>query len=253
MEKPSIYDTPIFFERYKQLRQNPISLNEIVEKPTMFSLLPDPQGKRILDLGCGMGEHLHYYLQNGASFVAGLDLSQAMLAQARENLAKDWQEQTAFRLYCGEMERLDQLEEMQFELVTSSFAFHYVADFPALLQQISQKLTPKGELIFSQEHPIVTAHQQGERWEKDQHRQQVAYRLNYYRQEGERERNWFKQPFKTYHRTIATIFNDLIDANFEIIRVEEPMLADCPEWHNEFKDLLHRPPLLFVRARKKAH
>ncbi|EDK13250.1 conserved hypothetical SAM-dependent methyltransferase [Haemophilus influenzae 22.4-21] len=32
--------------------------------------------------------------------------------------------------------------------------------------------------------------------------------------------------------------------------MEEPMLADQPQWHNEFKDLSHRPPLLFIKARK---
>ena len=30
----------------------------------------------------------------------------------------------------------------------------------------------------------------------------------------------------------------------------EPMLAEQPQWHDEFKDLLHRPPLLFIKARK---
>lgn len=44
--KTSIYDNPIFFGRYLKLRENPISLNEVVEKPTMFSLLPDLNGKK---------------------------------------------------------------------------------------------------------------------------------------------------------------------------------------------------------------
>ena len=30
----------------------------------------------------------------------------------------------------------------------------------------------------------------------------------------------------------------------------EPMLAEQPQWHDEFKDLRHRPPLLFIKARK---
>ncbi|HDR1253919.1 TPA: SAM-dependent methyltransferase, partial [Pasteurella multocida] len=112
------------------------------------------------------------------------------------------------------------------------------------------KLTPNGYLIFSQEHPIVTCYQEGDRWEKDQHKRQVAYRLNYYRDEGERERNWFKQPFKTYHRTTATIVNQLIQAGFQIEQMAEPMLADQPEWQQEFKDLQHRPVLLFIKAKK---
>ncbi|VEH65713.1 putative methyltransferase [Rodentibacter pneumotropicus] len=48
--KSSVYDTENFFELYQKLRANPISLNEIVEKPTMLSLLPELQGKNYLIL-----------------------------------------------------------------------------------------------------------------------------------------------------------------------------------------------------------
>ncbi|MDP8171329.1 class I SAM-dependent methyltransferase [Pasteurella skyensis] len=249
--KTSIYDTPAFFERYQQLRTNPISLNEIIEKPTMFSLLLNLKNKRILDLGCGTEEHLYYYLQQGAEYVSGLDLSQSMLNQAAQNFAKNRINPTAYSLHCLPMEELDKIQESNFDIITSSFAFHYIEDFSALLLNIKEKLTPKGILIFSQEHPIVTAHKNGERWEKNNKKQQIAYRLNHYRDEGERERNWFKQPFKTYHRTMATILNQLIITGFEIEKIEEPMLTEQPQWHNEFKDLLHRPPLLFIKARLK--
>lgn len=247
----SIYDTPIFFDRYQQLRENPMSLNNIVEKPTMFSLLPHLENKRILDLGCGTGEHLDYYLSQGARFVSGLDLSQAMINTAKNNFAKKYKDPTAYSFYCVPMENLNEIMESNFDVITSSFAFHYVKNFTTLLLNIKQKLAPQGMLIFSQEHPIVTAHRQGYRWEKNENKQQVAYRLNHYREEGIRDRNWFKQPFKTYHRTIATIINQLIQNGFEIIQIEEPMLTEQPQWHDEFKDLKHRPPLLFIKARLK--
>ena len=215
--KTSVYDKENFFALYQKLRSNPISLNEIVEKPTMLSLLPDLQGRKLLDLGCGTGGHLQLYLERGADKVIGTDLSEKMLEQAEKDLQK-----------CG----------------------HYNEDFPALLASVANKLKPNGTLVFSQEHPITTCHKEGERWEKNEKKQQVAYRLNHYRDEGLRERNWFQQPFKTYHRTMATIINDLIAAGFQIEQMAEPMLAEQPQWHDEFKDLRHRPPLLFIKARK---
>ncbi|AHG80188.1 class I SAM-dependent methyltransferase [Mannheimia varigena] len=248
--KKSIYDTPIFFERYQQLRQNPISMNEVVEKPTMFSLLPYLKGKKVLDLGCGTGVHLARYLELGAEKVVGLDLSELMLQQAETDLSARWQKGQDFSLYCLPMERLNEIAENDFDLVTSSFAFHYIENFPDLLAKISAKMTACGMLIFSQEHPIVTCYKEGYRWEKNEAKQQVAYRLNYYRDEGERDRSWFQQPFKTYHRTMATIMNNLIQGGFQIEQMEEPMLAEQSEWHDEFKDLQHRPPLLFVKASK---
>ncbi len=81
-DKQSVYDKDGFFDLYQKLRSNPNSLNEIVEKPTMLGLVGDLSGKRILDLGCGCGEHLKCYLERGAAFVVGIDLSQAMLQQA---------------------------------------------------------------------------------------------------------------------------------------------------------------------------
>ncbi|XWY20573.1 class I SAM-dependent methyltransferase [Bisgaard Taxon 45] len=250
MNKKSVYDSPQFFELYQKLRDNPISLNEVVEKPTMLSLLPDLRNKKLLDLGCGTGGHLQLYLQRHARFVVGIDLSQTMLQQAAHDLAKLCQNQPRFALHQLPMEQLADFAETDFDVITSSFAFHYVQDFAQLLQAIYQKLKPNGYLIFSQEHPIVTCYQEGERWEKDQQKRQVAYRLNYYRDEGERDRNWFKQPFKTYHRTTATLINQLIQAGFQIEQMAEPMLADQPEWQQEFKDLQHRPVLLFLKAKK---
>ncbi|MCQ9122350.1 hypothetical protein BKG95_07110 [Rodentibacter pneumotropicus] len=247
--KSSVYDTENFFELYQKLRANPISLNEIVEKPTMLSLLPELQGKKLLDLGCGIGGHLQLYLKQGASTVVGMDLSANMLKQAQTDLEKCGQFHGRFSLYQLAMENLADLPDENFDVITSSFAFHYVQDFPALLTAISEKLKPNGTLVFSQEHPITTCHKVGERWEKDGNKRQVAYRLNHYRDEGERERNWFKQPFKTYHRTTATIINHLIATGFQIEQMAEPMLAEQPQWQEEFKDLQHRPVLLFVKAK----
>lgn len=246
----SIYDNPIFFERYKQLRRNPISLNEVVEKPTMFQLLPDLRGKKVLDLGCGVGGHLLHYLDLGAAKVVGVDLSQNMIHQASTDFSQLGIPNEKYCFYCLSMENLDQISESNFDVILSSFAFHYVADFDGLLAKISAKLAACGTLLFSQEHPITTCYRGGDRWEKDEQKQQVAYRLNFYREEGERERNWFQQPFKTYHRTTATILNSVIRAGFTLQHIEEPMLAEQPQWHTEFKDLRHRPPLLFVKAHK---
>ena len=82
--KTSVYDKENFFVLYQKLRSNPISLNEIVEKPTMLSLLPDLQGKKLLDLGCGTGGHLQLYLERDAASVVGTDLSAKMLEQAEK-------------------------------------------------------------------------------------------------------------------------------------------------------------------------
>lgn len=248
MNKTSVYDSENFFDLYLKLRQNPESLNDLVEKPTMLSLLPDLTGKTLLDLGCGMGEHLDLYLEGGAKKVTGVDLSLAMLKEAEKNLKTKYSTEK-FSLYQGAMEEIEHLPLSPVDFVVSSFALHYVEDFPALLEKVRPLLKPKGYFIFSQEHPIVTCHKGGDRWRKDENKRHVAYQLSHYRNEGKRERNWFKQPFTTYHRAFSTIINDLIHAGFEIEAVKEPM-HPLDETVN-FPDLQHRPVLLFVKARKK--
>src|SRR5699024_11788886 len=107
MMQTSIYDQADFFELYQKLRKNPISLNEIVEKPTMFAMVGDVRNKSILDLGCGTGSHLLHYLQQGAKQVIGIDLSTKMLEQAAKNLKSAGFNTDQFKLFAGAMQDLD--------------------------------------------------------------------------------------------------------------------------------------------------
>lgn len=47
-------------------------------------MLPDFKGKRVLDIGCGFGWHCIYAAEQGAKEVIGTDISEKMLAVARE-------------------------------------------------------------------------------------------------------------------------------------------------------------------------
>lgn len=97
----------------------------------------------------------------------GADLSEKMLEQAEKDMQKCGQFSGRFSLYQLPMEKLTEFPESNFDVITSSFAFHYIEDFPALLASIANKLKPNGALVFSQEHPITTCHKEGERWEKN--------------------------------------------------------------------------------------
>ena len=83
MAQQNIYDDEIFFEGYKKIRDNKINANNLFEIPTLFSMLPDLKNKRILDLGCGFGEHCKRFIECGAKKVVGIDISEKMLEVAR--------------------------------------------------------------------------------------------------------------------------------------------------------------------------
>ena len=82
--KTSWYDNETFFEKYGQMDRSRLGLAGAGEWETLEPLLPDFAGKRVLDLGCGYGWHCIYAAEHGAASVTGVDLSEKMLAVARE-------------------------------------------------------------------------------------------------------------------------------------------------------------------------
>lgn len=105
-------------------------------------MLPDFQGKKVLDLGCGYGWHCLYAVQNGAKQVTGIDLSEKMLSTAR---SRNSHERITYRR-CA-MEDLDFPEE-SFDVILSSLALHYIEDYEGLVRKVHGWLTKRGFSIF---------------------------------------------------------------------------------------------------------
>ena len=147
----NIYDNEHFYKEYREMREQNLNANELIEIPIMKSMLPDLKGKRILDLGCGNGAMSKYFIEQGASYVLALDISENMITEAKEknnnpNITYD---------VLG-MEKIDTIKE-KFDLVFSSLAFHYIEDFDKLTTDINNLLNEAGILLYSQEHPTVLA------------------------------------------------------------------------------------------------
>ena len=73
--KENKYDDEIFFNQYSQMSRSVDGLKGAGEWHVLQKMLPDFQGKRVLDLGCGFGWHCRYAVEHGASHVVGIDLS----------------------------------------------------------------------------------------------------------------------------------------------------------------------------------
>ena len=243
MTAQNIYDNQNFFDGYKKLRENSNSANNIVEKSALFSLSPDLVGKRVLDLGCGYGENCVQFLRMGAKSVVGIDISERMLAVARE-------ETSGVEYIHADMSDLSGLTG-RFDVVFSSFAVHYIENFERLCVQVAGLLNNKGYFVFSQEHPLTTAYMGGERWTKDENGNRIHYNLSHYTQTGLRETTWIIDGVQKFHRTFSDILNALVCGGFAIEKVIELMpdnetLARLPQ----YASYLHKPDCLLIRARK---
>jgi hypothetical protein len=139
----------------------------------------------------------------------------------------------------------------RFDLVVSSFAFHYVRDYHDLVRRIANWLSSDGLLVFSNEHPVYLSRATADGWMRDADGRRLSWALDRYGEEGLREESWIADGVQKYHRMVSTLLNGLIEAGLAIERVLEPMpdaemLRRHPDWADESK----RPFCLLVRARK---
>ena len=118
--KENKYNDPIFFEKYSQMARSRQGLSAAGEWQTLEPLLPDFAGKEVLDLGCGYGWHCIYAAEHGARQVTGIDLSDKMLAVARQKTSAP---NVEYR--CCAIEDAD-FADGSFDIVLSSLALHYV-------------------------------------------------------------------------------------------------------------------------------
>ena len=128
--KQNIYDNDIFYQLYINLREEGKGLNDVLEIPAFRSLLPDLHDKKVLDLGCGFGESCKLYVANGAECVVGVDISDKMITKAKQEFSDNRIE------YVNQSIEDIELKPNYFDLVLSSLAFHYVANFTELVKRI---------------------------------------------------------------------------------------------------------------------
>ena len=236
----NIYDDDGFFAGYSKLPRSVEGLDGAPEWLALRALLPDLKGKRVLDLGCGYGWFCRYVREQGAADVLGLDVSEKMLAQARET-APD----PAVRYQRADLESVALPDEI-FDLAYSSLALHYLVHLERLVRIISRALVPGGRFVFSAEHPLFTSPTRPG-WVEAAGRK--TWPLDRYLDEGPRTTDWLAPGVVKQHRTVGTYLNLLIGAGFRIDHVEEwgpnaAQIAAHPEWSVE-RD---RPPFLLVAA-----
>ena len=245
MSQQNIFDNEIFFSGYKKIRERDGNANDLFEIPALLSLMPDLEGKRVLDLGCGYGEHCKMFVARGAERVVGIDISHKMLDVAQRENSDPKIEYVNMPI--EEISRIDTC----FDVVVSSLAFHYIEDFDSLVKSVYSLLADGGVFLFSQEHPLVTAHSGGDRWTKNESGEKLYMNLSNYGVEGVRETAWFIDNIKIYHRTFSSIINTLVGAGFAIEQMIEPIPnEELLKKYPEQRDLFHKPDFLLLRVKK---
>ncbi len=102
----------------------------------------DWQGKRFLDVGCGIGRNSWWPLTYGAASSLSIDIDERTLAAARNNLAK----------YAGAVvenrSAYEINENEEFDIAFSIGVIHHLDDQPAAVQQMQQAVKPGGTVLL---------------------------------------------------------------------------------------------------------
>jgi malonyl-CoA O-methyltransferase len=113
-----------------------------IEQQTVLSLLPDVRGHAAIDAGCGSGRYVRELTARGA-WVAGVDLSQPMLARART--------------IGGALVRANlcalPVDSMAVDTIVCGLALGDVPHLELALSEMARVLRPGGCLIYSVVHP----------------------------------------------------------------------------------------------------
>lgn len=237
----NLYDDEAFFENYAQMLRSKKGLAGAGEWPALAKILPDFKNKKVLDLGCGYGWHSFYAAENGAKEVVGIDISDKMLEVA---ISKNHFPQVHFEK--GAIEELN-FPKNYFDVVFSSLALHYVADYPQVVREVASILKPSGEFIFTVEHPIFTAEGSGD-WLYDKDGQIQCFPVDHYFSEGKRQPVFLNTPTVKYHRTLTTYVEVLLENGFSLEHLVEPKVTE--EFLPLMKDELRRPMMLILSGKK---
>jgi SAM-dependent methyltransferase len=234
---------PVALDAYEALAERFAALvdrkaeNAYVERPATLSLMPDLEGKRVLDAGCGPGVYARLLIERGAN-VVGVDASPKMIELARKRVG----DRAEFRMW-DLRDPPDFLEDGSFDIVLASLVVDYIEDWTQLFGEFARILRDGGVFVFSIHHPFAEyAHAESE---------------NYYATEVT-EYVWrgFGEPHVTvpsYRRPMEAVILPLAHNGFVVERIVEPRpTQECKARDPDvYEKLSKRPGFMCIRAKKQ--
>ena len=245
--KENKYDDSQFFEAYRRFPRSVHGLAAAGEWHELKKLLPDFKGKRVLDVGCGFGWHCNYAAENGAAYVLGTDISEKMIAVAKEKTI--FPNVEYMRVAMEDMN----FNDNSFDIAVSSLAFHYTPYFDMICGKINKFLADGGDFVFSVEHPVFTAHGSQD-WIYNHDGSRAHWPLDCYFDQSSRDTVFLGEKIVKYHRPITAYVHALLEAGFSLAKIVEPQpdhdfLLESPDMRDE----LRRPMMLLISAKKRGN
>ena len=204
---------------------------------SLFGLLGELEGRRVLEIACGHGRITRGIARAGAS-VVGVDLSAGMLGKAEE---RERDEPLGIRYLQGDVARPGLLNGEEFDAVVCSFGLSDIDDLDGALANARRVLRPGGRFVFAILHPCFPGIEGvSGAWPTDG----SYYEERWWQADGSLSR--LRQQVGANHRTLSTYLNKLRRHGFVLDETAEPepsIDADSPR-----AGMARYPVFLVVRA-----
>ncbi len=215
---------------------------------TVLELAGDLSGKKVCDLACGEGYFSRILAEQGAE-VIGVDLSQKLLEHARQRTADQ-----AITYLNDDAQTLGKLQDRSFDAVICNMALMDIPDLHSTFLSVHRILKDEGSFVFAVLHPCFeTPFRAPESHiELDEEGNFIAVRVMRYFAEG----YWnsggegVRGRVGSYHRTLSSYLNTLLESGFQLVRLVEPALPSSPAGNTVQKDS-RVPTILVVKAVKR--
>ncbi len=212
--------------------------------PALIKLLPNLQGKSLLDVGCGNGILIPHLLEAGAESVVGIDIIPELLEIARKRLPE------TVKLYQKDVTKPFQLAEAPFDGAVSNFVLNEVENLKGSLQNIYDQLHLGAFFIMGVTHPTFLLGKHIIHGEKTLH----DYK-SYFAGQRITDKYFDKGQsidFETYTFPVSAYVNTAIEVGFQIEKMIEPettsqVIEANPEYYLPYKQL---PVSMYLLLRK---
>lgn len=240
---------------YEEFNNAPDSYSYNIEWPCIKKMLPDIEGKSILDLGCGTGIFTFLLEAYKPERLMGIDLSEEMLEIARK---KAVMQGSYAKFIQGDATKVDQYVDQKYDLIFSSTTTHYVENLTVLFENIAKCITDNGMIILSVIHPVYTAMypiEHGDTFPDDEE-WQIRYldqsKRAYIQPWIEYNDRYKNHLSSSYHYLFSDYVNAIVKAGLKLSEVQEPMppenwKEDC---RGRYEGFIETPVYMILKITK---
>lgn len=236
-------------EQYKRSKQTP--WRTYIECFTLLEFIGNVNGQNVLDVACGEGFYSRLLRHQGAAKVTGVDLSEGMLALARQQEAE---QPLGIDYVVGDAKELQ--FDGEYDLVVAAYLLNYAetrVELSAMCNSIARCLKPGGRFVTVNCNPgldFTTApsyRQYGfETSVVGEWREGSPITWTFFLDDG-------SFSIENYHISVPVHENVLRNAGFRTVSWEPPRLSPDGEHQcgNDFwEPFLQAPPVTFIECVK---